>query len=111
MPTPPISRSQLDLPVVLVVGMRLGCISHALLTAEAIVARGLRLAGWVANHVDPDMRYPDENIEAIRLRLDVSTTRRCSARVPHLAPPVPGTAATISIRPCCCSRWRGQRGQ
>ena len=56
----------LDLPVVLVVGMRLGCISHALLTAEAIAARGLRLAGWVANRVDPDMLYPGENIEAIR---------------------------------------------
>ena len=43
----------LNLPVVLVVGMRLGCISHALLTAEAIAARGLPIAGWVANRVDP----------------------------------------------------------
>jgi dethiobiotin synthetase len=45
----------LALPVILVVGMRLGCINHALLTAEAIQARGLQLAGWVANQVDPAM--------------------------------------------------------
>lgn len=56
----------LDLPVVLVVGMRLGCISHALLTAEAIARRGLPLAGWVANRIDPAMRYADENIDAVR---------------------------------------------
>jgi dethiobiotin synthetase len=59
----------LNLPVVLVVGMRLGCISHALLTAESIAARGLPLAGWVANRVDPDMLYPDENIETLRARI------------------------------------------
>ena len=45
----------LALPVVLVVGLRLGCLNHALLTAEAIGARDLTLAGWVANRVDPDM--------------------------------------------------------
>jgi dethiobiotin synthetase len=44
----------LALPVVLVVGMRLGCISHALLTADAIRARGLQLAGWIANPIDPE---------------------------------------------------------
>jgi dethiobiotin synthetase len=57
--------AQLNLPVVLVVGMRLGCISHALLTVEAIVARNLVLAGWVANHIDPDMQYADENVAAL----------------------------------------------
>jgi len=60
---------QLNLPVILVVGMRLGCISHALLTVEAIVARGLVLAGWVANTADPDMRFFDENIEALAARI------------------------------------------
>ena len=45
----------LALPVILVVGLRLGCINHALLSAEAIAARGLTLAGWVANQVDPQM--------------------------------------------------------
>ena len=46
----------LALPVVLVVGLRLGCLNHAALTAEAIHARGLTLAGWVANRMDPAMR-------------------------------------------------------
>jgi dethiobiotin synthetase len=52
----------LALPVVLVVGLRLGCLNHALLTAEAIRARGLTLAGWVANHLDPAMPAQDENM-------------------------------------------------
>lgn len=60
---------QFALPVILVVGMRLGCINHALLSAEAIAARGLRLAGWVANRLDADMLYPDENLAALRERL------------------------------------------
>ncbi len=60
----------LALPVVLVVGLRLGCISHALLTAEAIAARGLRLAGWVANTIDPAMGHMRGNIEALAARLD-----------------------------------------
>jgi dethiobiotin synthetase len=59
----------LNLPVIMVVGIRLGCINHALLTAQAITARGLRLAGWVANIVDTQMLYPDENIAALRDRL------------------------------------------
>ncbi len=52
----------LDMPLLLVVGMRLGCLNHALLTAEAIRARGLRLAGWIANRVDPDFLCPEENL-------------------------------------------------
>lgn len=59
----------LGLPVILVVGMRLGCISHALLTADAIAARGLTLAGWVANRVDPRMARFDENVAALCARL------------------------------------------
>jgi dethiobiotin synthetase len=59
----------LNLPVVLVVGMRLGCISHALLTVEAIIARNLVLAGWVANQIDPDMAFVDENIAALAARI------------------------------------------
>jgi dethiobiotin synthetase len=59
----------LALPVVLVVGLRLGCLNHALLTAQAIRADGLQLAGWVANTVDPAMACRDENIETLRLRL------------------------------------------
>ena len=60
---------RLDLPVVLTVGLRLGCINHALLTQEAIAARGLRLAGWIANRIDPHMSAPAENIDALMARL------------------------------------------
>jgi len=55
----------LDLPVILVVGLRLGCINHALLTAEAIAARGLTLAGWVANRIDPAMARSAENLATL----------------------------------------------
>ena len=60
----------LGLPLVLVVGMRLGCLNHALLTAEAIRARGLVLAGWIANRVDPDFLCPEENLAYLRTHLD-----------------------------------------
>lgn len=59
----------LGLPVVLVVGLRLGCLNHALLTAEAIRARGLTLACWVANHIDPDMLAQDDNIAFLQKQL------------------------------------------
>ncbi|MCK7577912.1 MAG: dethiobiotin synthase [Chromatiales bacterium] len=58
----------LELPVVLVVGMRLGCINHALLTAQAVPRAGCRLAGWVANHVDPEV--PEGYLEALQALLD-----------------------------------------
>ncbi|PTN13063.1 dethiobiotin synthase [Nitrosomonas aestuarii] len=60
----------LALPVILVVGMRLGCISHALLTQQIIQHTGLRLVGWVANCIDPGALVLDENIAALRQRLD-----------------------------------------
>ncbi|MQR00914.1 dethiobiotin synthase [Glaciimonas soli] len=60
---------QLNLPVVLVVGLRLGCISHALLTVEAIAARGLPLAGWVINTVDASMLNSDATIAALTSRI------------------------------------------
>lgn len=57
---------QLKLPVILVVGMRLGCLNHALLTGEAIVRDGLRLAGWVANRVDPHMEHYERNRDTLQ---------------------------------------------
>jgi dethiobiotin synthetase len=60
----------LALPVVLVVGMRLGCLNHALLSAEAITGRGLTLAGWVANQIDPAMARFDANLETLAARLN-----------------------------------------
>lgn len=59
----------LRLPLVLVVGMRLGCINHSLLTVSAIVARGLMLAGWVANCVDPAMQRLEDNISTLRQKI------------------------------------------
>lgn len=57
---------ELQLPVILVVGMRLGCINHALLSAEAIRADGLVLAGWVANQIDPQMSCYAENMQTLQ---------------------------------------------
>ena len=61
--------ARLRLPVLLVVGMRLGCLNHALLSAAAIHARGLELAGWFANCIDPRMESVAANIEALSSRL------------------------------------------
>jgi dethiobiotin synthetase len=71
---------QLNLPVILVVGLRLGCISHALLTIEAIVRRDLVLAGWVVNEIDPDMCFPDENVAALAARIPAPLL----GRIPYL---------------------------
>jgi dethiobiotin synthetase len=60
---------RLGLPVILVVGLRLGCLNHALLTRDAIASTGLALAGWVANRIDPRMARVEENIETLRRRL------------------------------------------
>jgi dethiobiotin synthetase len=60
---------KLDIPVILVVGMRLGCISHALLSTAAIEARGLKFAGWIANQIEPEMPVLEENIASLKLRI------------------------------------------
>jgi len=70
----------LALPVILVVGLRLGCISHSLLTIEAIVRRDLVLAGWVVNEIDPDMQFADENIAALAARIPAPML----GRIPYL---------------------------
>jgi dethiobiotin synthetase len=56
---------ELGLPVLMVVGMRLGCINHSLLTAEGVQGTGNRLAGWVANQIDPEMQVRDENLATL----------------------------------------------
>ena len=58
--------AQLNLPVIMVVGIRLGCINHALMTAGSIKAAGLNLAGWVANRIDPDMPALAENVQTLK---------------------------------------------
>lgn len=79
----------LQLPVLLVVGLRLGCISQALLTAEAIAARGLTLAGWVANTLDPAMTHLAGNIEAIAVRIGAPLL----GHIPRLEQPSAAAAA------------------
>ena len=59
----------LHIPVIVVVGVKLGCINHTLLTVEAITARGLRLHGWVANHIDLKMEAAEENVATLIKRL------------------------------------------
>lgn len=98
--------AQLNLPVILVVGLRLGCISHALLTVEAIVARGLVLAGWVANTADPDMRFMQENIEALARRIPAPLL----GHVPRLEEPTAAAAAEF-IDLAGLPGWPSTRGQ
>lgn len=70
----------LGLPVVLVVGVRLGCLNHALLTVQSIAQHGVPLAGWVANAVQPEFTELERNIEALRERI----TAPCLGSVPYL---------------------------
>ncbi|MGH8631948.1 MAG: dethiobiotin synthase [Burkholderiales bacterium] len=79
----------LALPIVLVVGMRLGCLNHALLTCESIQRRGLRLAGWVANCFDPGMQRLEHNIAALRERI--------AAPLLGVAPYDPEPGATLAL--------------
>ena len=84
----------LELPVVLVVGLRLGCINHARLTARAIAADGARLIGWIASDVDPGMARADDNFRLLQDRLPVP----CWGRLRHEAAPDPHRlAASLRI--------------
>jgi dethiobiotin synthetase len=86
----------LALPVVLVVGLRLGCLNHALLTAGAIRFAGLPLAGWIANGIDPAMAVADENVAALRERIDAPLL----GRMPHMPQPLaPALARHLDVAP------------
>lgn len=86
---------QLDIPVILVVGLRLGCLNHALLTADAIKHEGLQFAGWIGNQVDPAFQAPAENIQTLNERLKApclgilpyDATASASALASHLSLP------------------------
>jgi dethiobiotin synthetase len=73
----------LELPVVMVVGLRLGCINHARLTARAIVEDGAQLVGWIANDIDPAMARSDDNFAILQRVLPVP----CWGRLPHALSP------------------------
>ncbi|MEO6319066.1 MAG: dethiobiotin synthase [Polaromonas sp.] len=83
----------LGLPVILVVGLRLGCINHALLTAEAIQSRGLALAGWIANTIDPSMAHSEGNLATLRHELMRRHRAPCLGVIPRLAVPGPAYIA------------------
>lgn len=80
----------MDLPVILVVGMRLGCINHALLTCEAIVSRQLTIAGWVANTLSDEMPLLEENIQTLKDRIFAPFL----GVIPHLPAPLEKTENT-----------------
>lgn len=79
----------LGLPVLLVVGLRLGCLNHALLTAEAVSASGLPLGGWVGVAIDSAMARVEENLETLARLLPGP----CLGVVPHLADPDPASVS------------------
>ncbi|MUV12845.1 dethiobiotin synthase [Noviluteimonas gilva] len=79
----------LEIPVVLVVGLRLGCLNHAYLTARAIAADGCRLAGWIGTAIDPDMLRADDNLALLTARLPAP----CWGVLPHVTVPVPSRMA------------------
>jgi len=79
----------LRLPVVLVVGLRLGCLNHAYLTQAAIAEDGGRFAGWIATGIDPDMARADDNVALLTQRLRAP----CLGRLPFEARPDPATMA------------------
>ncbi|MEO6154202.1 MAG: dethiobiotin synthase [Thermomonas sp.] len=79
----------LRMPVLLVVGMRLGCLNHALLSVRAIAADGAHLAGWIASHVDPAMERVDDNLQMLRERLPAP----CWGVLPHAIDPDPAKFA------------------
>lgn len=76
---------ELRLPVILVVGLRLGCLNHALLSARAIAADGAELVGWIGSHVDADMQRVDDNLATLRARLPAP----CLGVLPHAHHPAP----------------------
>jgi dethiobiotin synthetase len=92
----------LQLPVVLVVGLRLGCQNHALLSARAIAADGASLVGWIASEVDPGMACRDENVATLSRRLSAP----CLGRLPyHVAPDPASMAQHLHVAPIVDHRY------
>jgi len=93
----------LELPVLLVVGLRLGCLNHALLSAAAIRARGARLAGWIANQIDPGFARMAQNLSTLEAHLGMPPIA-CLAYDPELREagrlPAPALPALIQATTC-----------
>lgn len=92
---PDLARA-LELPVLLVVGLRLGCLNHALLTARAIAADGLVLAGWVANEIDPAFERRDANLATLENTLPAPLL----GRLPHAPGAPPERSADVLAAAC-----------
>lgn len=87
---------ELKIPVILVVGVRLGCLNHALLTAEAVIKDGLRLAGWVANIMDPDIGDLEGNLSTLRALMPAP----CLGLIPHAPQASPAElASSLDLQP------------
>ena len=86
---------ELNCAVILVVGMRLGCLNHALLSVEAIRRDGLKIAGWVANIIEPDMPRLEENIDTLKQRI----AEPCLGVVPKLEDLSPQQVASYRTVP------------
>lgn len=82
-----------QLPVLLVVGIKLGCLNHALLTINEIERSGLKLLGWVANCIDPDMAYQQENISYLQQKL----TAPCLGILPYQSEPHINTSLAAAL--------------
>lgn len=95
----------LGLPVVLVVGLRLGCLNHALLTAEAIVAGGSKLLGWVGNRIDPRMALAEENTATLAGRLPCPLL----GVVPHLGVDARQADVRLDLSPWLLDAEEGSR--
>lgn len=78
-----------DIPIILVVGLRLGCLNHAHLTAQAIRYEGLSLIGWIANELEPNMHMQADNITYLQERLNVPLLAHISYNSQHLNPVYP----------------------
>ena len=86
----------LRIPVLLVVGMRLGCLNHARLTALAIRSRGLHCAGWIACRIDPAMRFADENLRW--LERELSAPLLADLHDPDAGPLAPAVLRRLGLR-------------
>lgn len=86
---------ELALPTILVVGIRLGCLNHGLLTRESIAARGAPFTGWVANHLDPHLERATENVATLSLRLGAHPLARLPFMAASTSPDVSEAAARL----------------
>jgi dethiobiotin synthetase len=86
--------TRLALPVILVVGLRLGCLNHARLSVDSIHARGASLAGWVANAIDPDFARSEDNVATLSAAIEAP----CLGVVPYAThPDIGATAARLNL--------------